>query len=155
MLKFKSKTYEGILVEGIVNLKAERKFKLFRNFELNIYQEESLLLNVTTSSKFLDFRFLVSKNTTEINIEILNQFEVLFNEDSFKIKVDKLYPFKKKYGEIFINDEKVGEVFFQQKIILTNILEFQPHEDIIFDKEIAFKIAFLILINIADLDGSE
>ena len=154
MLTFKSKIFEEILVEGIINLKAERKFKLFRNFELTIYQEENILLIVSTSINALDFKFEVNKNNTGFNIEILNQSEVLFNDQKFKIKVDKLYPFKKKYADIFINEKRVGEVVFQQKM-LNIILDFHSNKDFTFDDSVALKIALLILINIADLDGSE
>lgn len=154
MMKFKSRMFEDILVEGIINLKAERNFKWFGNFELTVYDQVKELIKISTSTNFLKFDIEIKQNSTDYRITIPDQSRVIFNEDIFDIKVNKMYLLNKKYADILVNNHKFGEVIFEKKLLNT-VLDFVPNKDFEFEKETYLKIAILILINIANLDGSE
>lgn len=154
MLQFKSILFEEIFVEGKLNLRAERKFKLWGNFELYIYKNNHLLLHIASVTKFLDFVLEIHSDKTDFNIAVVNQSKVVFEKDIYEIKVDRLYPFKPKYGEILINGKKAGEVLFKHKFP-NSILDFIPDKNIFFDETMYTKVALLVLINIVNLDGSE
>jgi hypothetical protein len=153
-MKFNSFIFEDILVVGQINLKAERKFKLFRNYEVKVFSGNDFLFSFYTVTKYLNQKIFPGENKVGFNIDIRNQSEVIYDHDIYNIKVERFYPFKKKYGELFINGEKVGELFSKGKIMRFT-LDFVPNESLIMNSEKYLKIAFLILINIADLDGSE
>ena len=65
-----------------------------------------------------------------------------------------MYPFRKKYGEVLLNNQKIGDIILEKKFI-DMVLNFRTCDDILINEINAFKIAVLILLNIADLDGSE
>lgn len=154
MLKFSSKIFEEITVDGLINLKAERAFKWFRAFDLKISQEDQHLLTISASTNFLKFKFSIPHNQTEFQITIENDSTIIFDNERFEIKVDKLYPFKKKYGEIWKDDKRIGEVQFEKKF-LDIVLNFIPDAGNEISKKTALKVGLLVLLNIADLDGSE
>ncbi len=154
MLQFTSILFNDILVGGKLNMRAERRFKLWRNFELYIYKNDLLLLHIATATKFLDFILEKHSDKTDFNIAIVSQSKIIFEKEVYEIKVDRLYLFKSKYGEILINGKHAGKVLFAQKFP-NSILNFLPDKNISFDENTYTKIAILILINIANLDGSE
>lgn len=154
MLKFSSKIFEEITVEGLINLKAERTFKWFRTFDLKISQDNKHLLSISTSNDFLKLKFSVPYNQTEFQIAIENGSTIIFDNERFEIKVNRMYPIKKKYGEVWLNNKKIGEVQFEKKF-LDIVLNFIPDGSVEINEKTAFKIVVLILSNIADLDGSE
>lgn len=154
MLLFRSKIFEDITVKGLINLKAERNFKWLRTFDLKISQEDKHLLTIQTTTNFVHVKFLVSHNLTEFEIAIKNEATIFFDNECLEIRVDKLYPFKNKYGEVWKNDNKIGEILFEKKYV-DIILNFIPEANIEINSKLALKISILILLNIADLDGSE
>lgn len=154
MIKFVSTIFEHILVEGAATLKAERNFKIFKNFDLNITKDEKPLLSISTKTNLYKTTFSPVNNNTGYKIEIENNSKIRFDGEVFELKVDKLYPFKKKYAEVHIGDKKKGELLFEKKWLNT-VLTFHPALDYYLDQELAIKISILILLNIADLDGSE
>src|SRR5690606_23022783 len=129
-------------------------FKWLRAFDLKISQEDEHLLTISTTTNFLHVKYLVSHNITEFEIEIVNGSTIFFDNECLEIRVDKLYPFKNKYGEVWKNDNKIGEILFEKKYV-DIILNFIPEANIEINSTLALKISILILLNIADLDGSE
>ena len=154
MIQFQTKIFEAITVEGFISLRAERKFRLLRNFDLYILANEETLLSISTSTHFLEMRYKVTGNITGYSIKIENNRAIQFDNQTFSLKVEPLYPIRKKYATVFIDQEKLGEMFFRKKGINAT-LEFVPVAPGDINHETAFKTAVLILLNIADLDGSE
>ena len=154
MLKFKSKIFEEITVDGLIDLKAERTFKWFKTFDLKISKEDKHILTLSTSNDFLTTKFSVQYNQTDFQITVENDSVMIFDNERFEIKVNRMYPFMKKYGDIWCCNKKIGELLFEKKFL--NIeLYFSPEQSIIINEQTALKIACLVLLNIADLDGSE
>lgn len=154
MIKFSSKIYEEITVEGLTNLKAERNFKWFRGFDLKISQEDNHLLSITRTAGFSKDKYSVTHNLSPFEIIIENDSSIIIDNDCFRIKADKLYPIKNKYGEVWINDKKIGELLFEKKLV-NIVLNFIPEANTEINSKLAFKVAILVLLNIVDLDGSE
>jgi len=154
MIRFKSKIFEEITVEGLVSLNAERKFRALRNFDLKIHKEEKLILTVSTITNFLKVKFNIIHNLTDYKIHIENDTKIQFDNEFYELNVERMYPFKKKYADVSIDDQIIGEIIFEKKL-LNVILDFIPKSNFDLKEETAIKIAILTILNIADLDGSE
>jgi hypothetical protein len=154
ILKFSSKIFEEIVVEGIINLKAERKFKHLKAFDLKILNKNEHLLDISAMNDFLKLKYSIPYNQTAIRIQIENNNKIFFDDDKYELKLESMYPFRKKYGEVLLNNQKIGDIILEKKFI-DMVLNFRTCDDILINEINAFKIAVLILLNIADLDGSE
>lgn len=154
ILKFSSKIFEEIVVEGLINLKVKRNFKWFRTFDLKIFDEDNHLLTIATTIDFLKIKYSIPHNQTGFEIGVENDERVLIDNDKLELKVEKFYPFKNKYAEVWFNNKLVGEILFEKKAF-NIVLNFHPAIDIELNKNEALKIAILVILNIVDLDGTE
>ena len=154
MIRFNSKLFEDIHVDGKLTLKAERKFKILRTFEMNIFHQEEFIISMSSLFCLRKTKFKINKNNTRFNINIISDSKIDFDGLLYEVKIEKLYPFKTKYAYVFIGKEKVGDIKFLYKV--SNLsLEFTTLLDLKIDEDKLLKICILILWNTADLDGSE
>ncbi len=154
MIRFVSKMFEGMLVEGAVSMRVERKFRLFQNFDLRIFKEDKLLLAISTRLHFLDLAFEIKQNATGYTISIQGKRRTMqIDRQLFELRVNGLYPFQKKYGDVQVDGKKLGELVFEKKWFGV-VLHFIPENDIVLDEQLASKVAVFTLVYIADLDGS-
>jgi hypothetical protein len=154
MIKFSSKIFDEICVEGLINLKVKRNFKWFRTFDLKIFQENKHLLTISSANDFLQIKYSIPHNETGFEIAVENDSRILIDTDQLELKVEKMYPFKNKYADVWMNSKQVGEILFEKKI-LNIVLNFHPTNDLELDENIVLKIVILVVLNIVDLDGSE
>jgi hypothetical protein len=154
MIKFSSKIFDEICVEGLINLKVKRNFKWFRTFDLKIFQENKHLLTISSANDFLQIKYSIPHNETGFEIAVENDSRILIDTDQLELKVEKMYPFKNKYADVWMNSKQVGEILFEKKI-LNIVLNFHPTNDLELDENIVLKIVILLVLNIVDLDGSE
>jgi hypothetical protein len=154
MIKFSSKIFDEICVEGLINLKVKRNFKWFRTFDLKIFQENKHLLTISSTNDFLQIKYSIPHNETGFEIAVENDSRILIDTDQLELKVEKMYPFKNKYAEVWMNSKQIGEILFEKKN-LNIVLNFHPTNDIELEENILLKIAILVALNIVDLDGSE
>ena len=154
MIKFSSKIFDEICVEGLINLKIKRNFKWFRTFDLKIFQENKHLLTISSANDFLQIKYSIPHNETGFEIAVENDSRILIDTDQLELKVEKMYPFKNKYADVWMNSKQVGEILFEKKI-LNIVLNFHPTNDLELDENIVLKIVILVVLNIVDLDGSE
>lgn len=154
ILKFSSKIFEEIVVEGLINLKVKRNFKWFRTFDLKIFDENNHLLTIVTTIDFLKIKYSIPHNQTGFEIGVENDERLFIDNDKLELKVEKFYPFKNKYAEVWFNNKLVGEILFEKKAF-NIVLNFHPAIDIEWKKNEALKIAILVILNIVDLDGTE
>ena len=154
MIKFSSKIFDEICVEGLINLKIKRNFKWFRTFDLKIYQENKHLLTISSANDFLRIKYSIPHNETGFEIAVENDSRILIDTDQLELKVEKMYPFKNKYADVWMNSKQVGEILFEKKI-LNIVLNFHPTNNLELDENIVLKIVILVVLNIVDLDGSE
>lgn len=155
MIQFKSKLFEEIQVEGSITLTATRRFKFMRNFDLRILEAGKLLVAISTSTNFLKTRYTITENATGHQIDIENNSAINFDNIRYELKTDRLYPFKTKYADVQIDREKVGEMRFAKKGFINLHLEFVPEPNNHLTPDALLKTSILVLLNIADLDGSE
>ena len=66
MLKFSSKIFDEIVIEGLINLKVKRNFKWFRTFDLKIFDEDNHLLTIATITDFLKIKLIPNKKAVAI-----------------------------------------------------------------------------------------
>jgi hypothetical protein len=154
MIKFSSKIFDEICVEGLINLKVKRNFKWFRTFDLKIFQENKHLLTISSANDFLQIKYSIPHNETGFEIAVEKDSRILIDTDQLELKVEKMYPFKNKYADVWMNSKQVGEILFEKKI-LNIVLNFHPTNDLELDENIVLKIVILVVLNIVDLDGSE
>jgi hypothetical protein len=154
ILKFSSKIFDEIIVEGLINLKVKRNFKSFRTFDLKIFQENKHLLTISSANDFLQIKYSTPHNETGFAIAIENDRRLLIDNDQLELKVEKTYPFKNKYAEVWMNSKQVGEILFEKKF-LNIVLNFHTTNEFELDENKVLKIAILVVLNILDLDGSE
>lgn len=154
MIKFSSKIFDEINVEGSINLIVKRNFKWFRTFDLKIFHEDNHLLTISTTNDFLKIKYSIPHNETGFEIAVENDERVLIGSDQLELKVEKMYPFKNKYAEVWFNNKRVGEILFEKKLF-NIVLNFHPVSDIDLKENEALKIAILVILNIVNLDGSE
>lgn len=154
ILKFGSKIFGEIVIEGLINLKVKRNFKWFRTFDLKIFDEDNHLLTIATTIDFLKIKYSIPHNQTGFEIGVENHERVFIDNDKLELKVEKFYPFKNKYAEVWFNNKLVGEILFEKKAF-NIVLNFHPAIDIELNKNEALKIAILVIFNIVDLDGAE
>lgn len=154
MIKFSSKIFDEICVEGLINLKIKRNFKWFRTFDLKIFQENKHLLTISSANDFLRIKYSIPHNETGFEIAVENDSRILIDTDQLELKVEKMYPFKNKYADVWMNSKQVGEILFEKKI-LNIVLNFHPTNNLELDENIVLKIVILVVLNIVDLDGSE
>ena len=76
MLKFSSKIFDEIVIEGIINLKAERKFKHLKAFDLKILNKNEHLLDISAMNDFLKLKYSIPYNQTAIRIQIENNNKI-------------------------------------------------------------------------------
>lgn len=116
MIKFSSKIFDEICVEGLINLKIKRNFKWFRTFDLKIFQENKHLLTISSANDFLRIKYSIPHNETGFEIAVENDSRILIDTDQLELKVEKMYPFKNKYADVWMNSKQVGEILFEKKI---------------------------------------
>lgn len=154
ILKFSSKIFDEIIVEGLINLKVKRNFKWFRTFDLKIFQKNKHLLTISSANDFLQIKYSIPHNETGFAIEIVNDRWLLIDNDQLELKVEKTYPFKNKYAEVWMNSKQVGEILFEKKNF-NIVLNFHTTNEFELDEYKVLKTAILVVLNIVDLDGSE
>jgi hypothetical protein len=154
MIKFSSKIFDEICVEGLINLKVKRNFKWFRTFDLKIFQENKHLLTISSANDFLQIKYSIPHNETGFEIAVENDSRILIDTDQLELKVEKMYPFKNKYADVWMNSKQVGEILFEKKI-LNIVMNFHTNNKLELDENKVLKIAILVVLNIVDLDGSE
>jgi hypothetical protein len=154
ILKFSSKFFDEIVVEGLINLKVKRNFKSFRTFDLKIFQENKHLLTISSANDFLQIKYSIPHNETGFVIAVESDRRLLIDNDQLELKVEKTYPFKNKYAEVWMNSKQVGEILFEKKI-LNIVMNFHTNNKLELDENKVLKIAILVVLNIVDLDGSE
>jgi hypothetical protein len=108
MIKFSSKIFDEICVEGLINLKIKRNFKWFRTFDLKIFQENKHLLTISSANDFLQIKYSIPHNETGFEIAVENDSRILIDTDQLELKVEKMYPFKNKYADVWMNSKQVG-----------------------------------------------
>lgn len=154
MIRFVSKIFEGIRVDGAVTLRAARNFRLFRNFDLRIFKEEKLLLAISTRLHFLDMAYEITQNATGFAISIRDNTTMQIDNQLFELQVNRWYPFQKKYADLQVAGQKMGELVFEKKW-MNVVLHFVPEAHVVLNEQLASKLAIFTLFNIVDLDGSE
>lgn len=154
ILKFSSKIFDEIIVEGLINLKVKRNFKWFRTFDLKIFQENKHLLTISSANDFLKIKYSIPHNETGFAIAVESDRRLLIDNDQLELKVEKTYPFKNKYAEVWMNSKQVGEILFE-KNFFNIVLNFHTTNEFELDENKVLKIAILVVLNILDLDGSE
>ena len=154
ILNFSSKIFDEIIVEGLINLKVKRNFKWFRTFDLKIFQENKHLLTISSANDFLQIKYSIPHNETGFEIAVENDSRILIDTDQLELKVEKMYPFKNKYADVWMNSKQVGEILFEKKI-LNIVMNFHTNNKLELDENKVLKIAILVVLNIVDLDGSE
>lgn len=131
MLKFKSKLFEDIDVEGAIKLKAKRDFKFLRDFDLSIFNKNDLLISISSRNKLLKTKYTLKENNSAFDIKILNNLRLKIDDYTYEVKSEKLYPLKQKYAKVYIDKEYIGDIIFIKKW-LNIVLEFKPinHESL-------------------------
>ena len=72
MIWFNSKLFEDIHVNGKLTLMAERKFKLLRNFEMNIHHQQEFIISMSSLFSLGKIKYKINKNNTGVDISIIS-----------------------------------------------------------------------------------
>ena len=127
---------------------------MVQDFWFKIFQENKHLLTISSANDFLRIKYSIPHNETGFEIAVENDSRILIDTDQLELKVEKMYPFKNKYADVWMNSKQVGEILFEKKI-LNIVLNFHPTNNLELDENIVLKIVILVVLNIVDLDGSE
>lgn len=73
-------------------------------------------MTISSANDFLRIKYSIPHNETGFEIAVENDSRILIDTDQLELKVEKMYPFKNKYADVWMNSKQVGEILFEKKI---------------------------------------